>query len=100
MGRVGVEDLVHLLERFTPVENKSAFQLILPDTGSYIPSHNLHGLRAEEPDVETGKECKGAKEKEGAVLDVLKHGWGDETNDKVAQPVGAGGDGDTLGSTT
>lgn len=76
MGSVGVEDLVHLLKRFT------------------------HGLRAEEPDVETGKECKGAKEKEGAVLDVLKHGWGDETNDKVAQPVGAGSDGDTLGSTT
>lgn len=76
MSRVGVEDLVHLLERFT------------------------HGLRAEEPDVETGKECEGAKEKEGAVFDVLKHGWGDETNNKVAQPVGASRNGDTLGSAT
>lgn len=100
MGSVGVEDLVHLLKRFTPVENHQHFNLFHQTIGSYIPSHNLHGLRAEEPDVETGKECKGAKEKEGAVLDVLKHGWGDETNDKVAQPVGACSDGDTLGSTT
>ena len=99
MSRVGVEDLVHLLERFTPVENHQHPNYFTKH-GVIMRSHNLHGLRAEEPDVETGKECEGAKEKEGAVFDVLKHGWGDETNNKVAQPVGASRNGDTLGSAT
>lgn len=83
-----------------PLSRIISIQLISRGHGVIIRSHNLHGLRAEEPDVETGKECEGAKEKEGAVLDVLKHGWGDETNNKVAQPVGASRDGDTLGSAT
>lgn len=76
MSGVGVEDLVHLLERFTL------------------------GLRAEEPNIDTGKECAGAEEEESAKLDVLKHGRGDKANNKVAQPVGASRDRDTLGSAT
>lgn len=95
MSRVGVEDLVHLLERFTPVQ----IIISIPTYTSFFVQ-NLLGLRAEEPNIDTGKEGTGSEEEESAKLDVLKHGWGDKANNKVAQPVGASRDRDTLGSAT
>lgn len=96
MSGVGVENLVHLLERFTPVQIIISIQT----RKQVFFVQNLLGLRAEEPNIDTGKECAGAEEEESAKLDVLKHGRGDKANNKVAQPVGASRDRDTLGSAT
>lgn len=53
-------------------------------------------LGAQEPSPNTRYDRKSAEENEGAITDVLEHWRGDEADDEVEEPVGAGGDGHTL----
>lgn len=59
---------------------------------------DLLSLGSDEPRPQTREERERAKEEESARSDVLNHWWCDETDNKVVDPVGTSGKGDTFGS--
>ena len=64
----------------------------------YCDRNDSLGIGGDEPCPEAGEERECPKEEKCSRTDVLNHGWGHETNDKVIDPVGAGGKGDAFGS--
>jgi hypothetical protein len=74
LARVILENMIHLLECAT------------------------HSLRHEEEGPNAREHTEYSKEHVGTVARVLNQRWGDETNNKVVEPVRTSRNGDALGS--